>query len=613
MSSTMATSSQQGNPSGRDKNKPRISLGPETKVDQTPTFKSYNLVVCGALNPVRDGFIFSDFLGFSMALKQKGVGGDFWSCFPLDEHFDYLGSLNPPIMDIKFGKFGPNRDQALHEYSKFQNLHRWRWWKPVGKQVLKNDILAWIAEKATLAQSGDVVNIIIESHGNKAGGIVLGEYKLYPQELAKGLRGFKDEVQVNVVTGVCYGSIFVDYMRAEGQYYRYIQAAEDSGTIAYGMSPSVSGRVRNSRFSQAVCVSLAQLYLQEVHGNQRMSVGQYELSVRDQMMRNVTPNQRLTNPSSYHGAPTSLLSIVNSLIFRDAIDVLYDPAVTHRRRRIEWPSLDLNLRQTILHSSTRVAPSRTTITKAKALLDDEFAKCDIKSPLADDDPAMTYYYHKDHKEDYGPLLKLLYWRGRQQSAVFDCFQQLCMRDFIQAGNVSLPMDIINSTTSVINLAWLLQCFEGPSQVYDSNRETTVDLEGYEFDLPLRWLATMIVRSSADINGLLENILAMKYLGQLDEEALAEYKAHCVSKSFKCDPKAQACKPHLPNQFGFWLPHGIRTAPSEQMADDLMACLAVFNRIEECYQEWFSLAPGDLLTEKQQSSFLDENPHKYPRY
>ena len=56
---------------------------------------------------MRDGFIFSDFLAFSMALKQKGIGGDFWSCFPLDEHFDYLGSLNPPIMDIKFGKFGP--------------------------------------------------------------------------------------------------------------------------------------------------------------------------------------------------------------------------------------------------------------------------------------------------------------------------------------------------------------------------------------------------------------------------------------------------------------------------------------------------------------------------
>ena len=130
----------------------------------------------------------------------------------------------------------------------------------------------------------------------------------------------------------------------------------------------------------------------------------------------------------------------------------YNFVVRSARRRIEWPSLDLNLRQTILHSSNRVAPTRTTITKTKTLLDDEFAKCSVHSPLADDDPAMTYYYCRDHKEDYGPLLKLLYWRGRQQSAVFDCFQQLCMRDFVQAGNASLPIDIVKSTDSVVNLA-----------------------------------------------------------------------------------------------------------------------------------------------------------------
>lgn len=608
----MATSSQQGgNPSGRDKKKPRISLGPEIKVEQPPAFKSYNLVVCGAVNPQNDGFIFSDFLGFSMALKQKGVGGDFWSCFPLDEHLLHLASLKPPITDIKFGKFGPNHDQALHTYTKFQHTHRERWWKAVGRQVLKDDILAWIAEKARLANSGDVVNIIIESHGSQGGGIRLGEYRLYPPHFAAALRDFKDEVQVNVITGVCYGSLLVKAIRADGQYYRYIQAAEDSGTPAYGMSRSVSGRVRNSRFSQAVCVSLAQMYLQEVHQDQKMSVGQYELSVKDQMMRNITPNFQVTNPSSYHGSPTSLTSHVNTMIFRDSVDVLYDPALTHRRRRIEWPSLNLNLRQTILHSATRAPPSQTTITKTKALLDEEFAKCDVNSPLAADDPAMTYYYYKEHREDYGPLLKLLYWRGRQQSAIFDCFQQLCMRNFVQAGNVSLPMNIVSSTESVLNLASLLACFEGPLQVQDE--ATKVELDGEEFDLPLRWLATMIVRSSADITRLLENILAMRYLGDLNERAFAEYKEYRLSDTITCDSKAQACKPCRPNQFGFWLPHGIRITSQEEMAEDLLACIAVFNRIEECYQEWFGLAPGDLLTEKEQSTYLDANPDKYPRY
>ena len=79
-----------------------------------------------------------------------------------------------------------------------------------------------------------------------------------------------------------------------------------------------------------------------------------------------------------------------------------------RRRRVEWPSLDFNLRQTILQPATPAAPAQTTIIKTKTLLDDEFAKCAFMSPIADDDPAMVYYYRKDHKGDYGPLLKLLY-------------------------------------------------------------------------------------------------------------------------------------------------------------------------------------------------------------
>ena len=175
------------------------------------------------------------------------------------------------------------------------------------------------------------------------------------------------------------------------------------------------------------------------------------------------------------------------------------------------------------------------------------------------------------------------------------------------------MDIRKLTPDVSNLTWLLLCFQRPSQVNDLKRETTVDLEGYEFNLPLQWLATMIVRSSADITILLENILTMKYLGELDEEALTIYHENCLSKSFKCDPTAMACEPNQPNQFGFRLPHGIRTESSQEMAEDLIACLTVFNRIEECYQEWFGLAPGGLLTEKQHSFYLDVNPHMYPRY
>ena len=43
-----------------------------------------------------------------------------------------------------------------------------------------------------------------------------------------------------------------------------------------------------------------------------------------------------------------------------------------------------------------------------------------------------------------------------------------------------------------------------------------------------------------------------------------------------------------------------------MADDLEACLAVFNPIEECYQAWFGLAPENLLTADKQSTYPDAN-------
>ena len=106
-SSEASSSGLQRQNSARDKNKPRLSLGPDQKYLEPQPAKSYNLLVCGAKDPQNDGFVFGDFLGFSMALKQKNVGGDFWSYFPIEEHFQVLGNRVPPITDIKFGKFGP--------------------------------------------------------------------------------------------------------------------------------------------------------------------------------------------------------------------------------------------------------------------------------------------------------------------------------------------------------------------------------------------------------------------------------------------------------------------------------------------------------------------------
>lgn len=599
----------------RDKSKPRLSLGPDTTASSPePRLpKSYNLVACGAKNPENDGFIFGDFLGFCMALKAKSVGGDFWSCFPLFKHFEFLGTRKPPITDIKFGKFGPNRAQALWTYTKFEFEHRERWWKQVGQKRLKDDVLQWIKEKASVAESGDVINMIFDCHGSRGGGLSLGDFTLWPRELITAIAAFKDEVQVNIITNACYGSTFVGALRASGQYYRYAQAAEDQEGVSYAASRSVSNRFRNMRFAQAVVMALARLDLPGVVGrgpSGQVRLMDQEIFIKNEMLRNLTPNHAAyaTNPSSYQGSPTSMQSVVKNMIFRDSIDVLYDPAATHRRRRIEWPTQNADLRRLITEHRNQPPPSQDLVSRTAAMLNDEFKKCNINACFPADDAAITYYHFHEHKNDFGPLLKLLYWRGRQQSAIYDVYEQLCMRHFILGTNVILPMSLTRSSHSVQALTWLLSCFEGPSK---EQTEKLFRFQDDNFLMPLQWLATMIVRSSADMGDLLETILAMKYLGELDEEKYEEWKINCPWKEITCDPKEGACPPNLPSQFGFWLPHGVSAKTHEEFINGVRQSVGRFNRIEKLFQGWFGLDPKDICTEDQQQWFFSLYPEQHP--
>ena len=423
--------------SGAGRNKPRPSLGPDTKAvkaefgETYDPAKSFNLVVCGATNPTRDGFIFGDFFGLCMAFKQKNVAGEFWSCFPLEEHFEELGKRDPPITDLKYGKFGPARDQALWTYTKFDFEHRERWWTQIGPKSLKDDLLRWIMEKAYQARSGDVVNIVLECHGAMGGAIRLGDHRLWPVDFIVALRAFRDEVHVNIITGACYGGMFVNAMRAEGQFYRYVQAAESTDSLAYGQSRSVSRRTRNSRFSQAFCMSLAKMDFPGLSSSTSVGTNyrvlDHENFVKEQIIRNITPNYTATLPLSYFGDPANLQNIMRTMFFRDSVDILYNPAATHRRRRIEWPDMNLNFRQLIQAHKPPTRPAGDTMGKVKGMLDDEFSKCDNEQGFPDDIGATDYYFHTKHNDDFTPVLKLMYWRGRIQSTIFDVFVQLCMR------------------------------------------------------------------------------------------------------------------------------------------------------------------------------------------
>jgi hypothetical protein len=52
-------------------------------------------------------------------------------------------------------------------------------------------------------------------------------------------------------------------------------------------------------------------------------------------MRNLTPGGTAVEPKFYSSEPINGMTAVEEMIFRDKIDVCYDPRYAARRRRIE--------------------------------------------------------------------------------------------------------------------------------------------------------------------------------------------------------------------------------------------------------------------------------------
>lgn len=324
--------------------------------------------------------------------------------------------------------------------------------------------------------------------------------------------------------------------------------------------------------------------------------------INDQTLRGPTPG-------SQHCNSVTPQAILETMMCPYYVDAPLTPASTHRRRRIEWPSLH----QGLLAIFRREAPSNLRSPavkwKTKRVLEDEFMKCSVAQPTSgnDDDAAIVQSHVQDHRNDFGPLLKILYWRGRQQSAVFDVFIQLLCSNYVRADSLCRSMHTTYPSKSVSQLTWLLACFEGPAR---ATQTQNFEVQDDDYLLPLRWLATIIIRSGTDIDNLLNHIMCTGYLGKVDLENIGEFYTHCGYTQFERDPEAGSSEPGLPSGFGFWLPHGVSADPRD-MVKNIRAGIKRFNHIEECFQMWFQLSPTELYTEKQQKEYYEAHPDEYP--
>lgn len=556
---------------------------------------THNLVVCGAVDtqsPI-DVAIFSDFMGISMTLEHAAQGAEITalSCFQLGEHFNFLETKAPPITTIKWGVLGPNQT-PLFTYSKTQWITRpHEWFEYVSPEDILKRVTAWIEGKAHSVAENDVVNIFFEAHGTMNGKICLGSKYFETSKVASLLSQFPTGCQVNAVGRHCYYGKFRNIIIADGKIPRH--AIADCGpeeAVHFAATPSVSNRIRNSHSLLPFVQSLAQVSFPWLPRQAHLPVRMAELeSTLREAIRRATPSltrecQAETYTSYLSPEIQASVTLLEELVLRDHVDVVFLSQNVHRRRRSEWPTLDLQLMQ---QTRRAIPPSSGSLARRiQEHVHAAAADCDFDNALRDDGPILGRLEYPN--TPYDEILRALYYRGRVQSAVWDLFLILCERGFLNLeASLEQPINFYSTPESLCNVLNLLLCFKEPCEAdacVPNNFNTSLTT-------PIQWLAVMISRGCAEPQRLFETIHYTRIPGPLLESEVNKLlHTNNGPISIECDPKMVAG--YSPPPFGFWLPSGVGNDPS-LVPDIVLKRLALFNETEALFKELLRLGDAEL--------------------
>ena len=531
-------------------------------------------------------------------LKEQGINGDFVSCFPLKSAFELLHSERNKE-SIKFGKIrdeNSSTEGCLYEYTKEDFMTLPLWYFEQKPDDLKQWVVQWVETQAAAAQPGDIVTIIFEGHGtHKPKSIVVGHYKILTSEFVALLARFRTGVQVNLMSGACYSGEFVKAIIASSQSHRYVGAVVASSCVTYAQSRSSSGRIRNSRSTQAFVQSFTRIFLPGSPNSPSdyISIKEHHDFTKRQVTRNLTPGEPVEKTCYGSIAPVIVQDMLFDVVIKNKANVVYNPAITHRRR-LEWPQPS-----GIQQNTTRVALHRIPDAmkhQASELIDEEYSKCGGETSRPEDLVLMNKLFKPWLKEKFqDALLEALHYRARQQLSVWNLSCDLVDKRVISSIGLVTPIELEERFTTAIDpVLELLSCFEFVAKEEDlgwgngrAEIERPYELWHGVFEEPTAWLATMIVRgASINIGMLLETIEASGYLGPLDQAKYRVYQKSCRPKDIVANPKEREYLNEYPMHppFGFWLPHGVK---SDSEIDS--EYLDRFTRIEEVYEGYFKQA------------------------
>ncbi|KAN0081960.1 hypothetical protein V8E54_003258 [Elaphomyces granulatus] len=558
--------------------------------------KIYALVVCGAKNPRRkaDAAMFGDFMGTAMTMRlfHEECFGTYLSCFDLDGYFAQGRT------DIKFGQFGPDKRPLFVYEARKHSTRQDNFFEQVDPADLRNRVVNAIIQLSHIVEEGDVVDIFFQCHGSRDGQLQLGDNLLPSETIANLLTIFSEKVQVNCVGSHCYSGILVNAIMATGTFHRYAISACSSEEMSWTASRSVSNRCRNFRFAQPFVQSLARckLPLADQTEGGPLTLENHEDFLRQALRDSIPPQTIQTFLTNEKEAS---LIFLEELILRDQADVLHDPSSTHRRRRVEWPTLDLpTLRRVQTSHNYNLA------SLAKREVDEAFSAAIPQDDVdfCDQDDWGISDRMQDTNPDCGMLLTNLYWRGRQQSAIWDLYVVLVERGFLKIESLAYPVDYATNPIATIKIQMYLNCFPFVKEAYDHSNLPFPECQPSQ--CPTFWLAVMIGRGCAHEPGKMFEIinftgfLGKAELGDLEKVSQRTYLGGTMA--WHCDPKLAAGETF--EFFGSWLPHGlghdVRTYPEK-----IISCLNRFERVEKAYKQYYDLPDSVLVEESRQAEYL----------
>ncbi|KAF3315588.1 hypothetical protein TWF173_003502 [Orbilia oligospora] len=540
-------------------------------MDESRPPKNFHLVLCCAYNARADSWFFGDFVGLCNLLKESGVGGDFVSCYPIDEYFTH-----PKTPDsIKFGTFR-STTAATATYTKRQHEMRAPFYEQIEKERIKGYLLDWLKEKSLGAQSGDAVSIWILSHGNHKG-LRLGEELLKPRELVKATEEFNDGVQC---------------------------AAEKLSWVHH---PTGTLRRRNSRFIQAMASSLTGEGLARQGYHYRAgpwNVSKHENYIKDQVQRKVSDPKEASVPSFFRDG-LNLNSIVKDVLFRDFKDITYNPSTVSKRGRREWPGRNDSVVTSLdmIPNYASSGPVRERAVARMRTLFAPFAAQGSKAGVVHCDWGFGEFGSAtaswaDDTAEINCAVYATYIRARLQSAIWDIIFSLSLDGYLDITKVfAHPVPLNCSEKESEAFGQYLGTLKAISNFEESRSRWPHEISPY-FEsfvtLLIEWFAIVVLRGmTVPAIDIFKYILDSEWLGDADEEDLeGAEKTYANDMANKSMPEINKVETNV-NLVGFFLPKqpvpdcgsAGRLSLLGKLDEDFVKTFSEFEEFTKAYFNW----------------------------